>query len=90
MRRRISAGACARDPGISHVINGLACLIFSNSICTFVTSNDSMGFYFVEMDIVKVYAGQQPVCIIWKDPTVSAGTNSEPHQLEAQLASKLN
>eukprot|EP00983_Pelagomonas_calceolata_P063735 1147852-Pelagomonas_calceolata.AAC.1 len=41
MRWWISAGACARDPDISRAIIGLFCLIFCNSICTFVNSNAS-------------------------------------------------
>eukprot|EP00983_Pelagomonas_calceolata_P130380 1161679-Pelagomonas_calceolata.AAC.3 len=36
------------------------------------------------MGKVEVYAGHQPACIT-EDPIVSAGTNSESHQLEAQL-----
>eukprot|EP00983_Pelagomonas_calceolata_P032569 1021086-Pelagomonas_calceolata.AAC.1 len=52
MRKRISTRACARDPSISHVLIGLACLIFSNSICTFVSSSASMRFYSVDTNIV--------------------------------------
>eukprot|EP00983_Pelagomonas_calceolata_P049788 1141666-Pelagomonas_calceolata.AAC.4 len=39
-----------------------------------------------QMLLVEVFAGQQPAChcsAIRKDPTISAGTNSESHQLEA-------
>eukprot|EP00983_Pelagomonas_calceolata_P080657 1155237-Pelagomonas_calceolata.AAC.2 len=51
MRKWISSRACTRDPSISHAITGLVSLIFSNSICTFVTSNANMRFYFLETNI---------------------------------------
>eukprot|EP00983_Pelagomonas_calceolata_P005116 166214-Pelagomonas_calceolata.AAC.1 len=51
MRKWIPAGACSRDPSISYVISGSACLMICNSICTFATSNASMSFYFVGTNI---------------------------------------
>eukprot|EP00983_Pelagomonas_calceolata_P076413 1153411-Pelagomonas_calceolata.AAC.4 len=48
MRKWISARACARDPSISHATINLACLIFCNSICTFVISNASMRFHLAD------------------------------------------
>eukprot|EP00967_Tisochrysis_lutea_P081068 scaffold111662_cov18-Tisochrysis_lutea.AAC.1 len=34
--------------------------------------------------VCTVYAGQQPTCVM-EEPTVSSGTNSDSHRLEAQL-----